>query len=299
MMTAPTPRATKRADAVRNVERILDAAIACLTERPTASMADIAKRAGLGRVTLYGHFASRAELLEAVVVRVLEQGERALGAVDLSGNPRDALSRLIESSWLLTSQAASIIAAAEERARVTVEDADRQAQDIVTSAHNEAEAIVGNAQTHATNAVAQAEDQADRALADAQAEADRLVSEGNTSYERSVNEGIAEQARLVDESEVVRRADEEAHRIVDSAHAESDRLRNEADTFVDGKLGEFEESLTGILRTVTSDRAALRRGAGVGQPAGSTGVAGAGYQPRERVERRPRTRRPRTENYED
>lgn len=114
MMTAPTPRATKRADAVRNVERILDAAIACLSERPTASMADIAKRAGLGRVTLYGHFASRAELLEAVVVRVVEQGERALGAVDLSGNPRDALSRLIESGWLLTSQAASIIAAAED-----------------------------------------------------------------------------------------------------------------------------------------------------------------------------------------
>ncbi|MEV4633579.1 TetR/AcrR family transcriptional regulator [Rhodococcus coprophilus] len=113
-MPTQAPRVTKRADAVRNVERILDAAIDCLTERPTASMADIAKRAGLGRVTLYGHFASRAELLEAVVTRVLEQGERALGAVDLSGNPRDALRRLIENSWVLTSQAASIIAAAEE-----------------------------------------------------------------------------------------------------------------------------------------------------------------------------------------
>ena len=209
---------------------------------------------------------------------------------------RNALPIDLDNAQDVLDQQDEIIAAAEERARVTVEDADRQAQDIVTDAHNEAEAIVGNAQTHATNAVAQAEDQADRTLANAQAEADRLVSEGNASYEHSVNEGVAEQARLVDESEVVRRADEEAHRIVDSAHAESDRLRNEADTFVDGKLGEFEESLTGILRTVTSDRAALRRGAGVGQP---TGVTGAGYQPRERVERRPRTRRPRTENYED
>ena len=212
---------------------------------------------------------------------------------------RNALPIDLDNAQDVLDQQDEIIAAAEERARVTVEDADRQAQDIVTDAHNEAEAIVGNAQTHATNAVAQAEDQADRTLANAQAEAVRLVSEGNASYERSVNEGVAEQARLVDESEVVRRADEEAHRIVDSAHAESDRLRNEADTFVDGKLGEFEESLTGILRTVTSDRAALRRGAGVGQPTGTTGVTGAGYQPRERVERRPRTRRPRTENYED
>ena len=67
---------------------------------------------------------------------------------------------------------------------------------------------------------------------------------------------------MVSESEVVRRANEEANRIVDTAHAESSRLRSECDEFVDSKLGEFEESLTGILRTINSDRAALRRGAG-------------------------------------
>ncbi|MEE2030922.1 TetR/AcrR family transcriptional regulator [Rhodococcus chondri] len=113
-MPAPTPRTTKRADAVRNVERILDAAIICLADKPTASMADIAKQAGLGRVTLYGHFASRAELLEAVVAQVLAKNEHALAAVDLTGNPRDALVRLIDSSWMLTNQARSIIAAAED-----------------------------------------------------------------------------------------------------------------------------------------------------------------------------------------
>lgn len=108
------PRIAKRADAVRNVERILEAAIICLTDKPTASMTDIATQAGLGRVTLYGHFASRAELLEAVVTRVLEKNDSALSAVDLTGNPRDALIRLIDSSWMLTSQARSIIAAAED-----------------------------------------------------------------------------------------------------------------------------------------------------------------------------------------
>ncbi|MDN6130854.1 MAG: DivIVA domain-containing protein, partial [Corynebacterium casei] len=62
------------------------------------------------------------------------------------------------------------------------------------------------------------------------------------------------------------------------AHSESNRLRNECDEFVDSKLGEFEESLTGILRTVNSDRAALRRGAG----ASGSRAARGGYSSYER-----------------
>ena len=90
-----------------------------------------------------------------------------------------------------------------------------------------------------------------------------MVSSGNESYQRSVDEGLAEQHRLVSEAEVVRRANEEAHRIVSSAHADSNRLRGECDTFVDQKLSEFEDLLSSALRTVSKDRAALRRGAGV------------------------------------
>ena len=94
----------------------------------------------------------------------------------------------------------------------------------------------------------------------ARREAERLVADGNESYDRSVAEGLEEQQRLVSEAEVTRRADEEAHRIVESAHAESSRLRGECDDYVDGKLAEFEETLSGVLRTVTSDRSALRQG---------------------------------------
>lgn len=114
-MTTATPRlSTKRADAVRNVERILDAAIVCLSQRQNATMADIAKEAGLGRVTLYGHFASRPALIDAVVARVIEHGEQTLAAVDLDGDPREALTRLIHSSWQLVDQSRSVIAAAED-----------------------------------------------------------------------------------------------------------------------------------------------------------------------------------------
>ena len=77
-----------------------------------------------------------------------------------------------------------------------------------------------------------------------------------------MDKGLAEQERLISESEVMRRADEEAHRLVDEATAESNRLRSECDDYVDSKLAEFEDGLRGVLQTVSSDRSALRRGAG-------------------------------------
>ena len=98
---------------------------------------------------------------------------------------------------------------------------------------------------------------------DARADAERTRSQADEEYQRTVAAGQAEQERLVSESEVVRRADEEAHRIVESAHSESNRLRTECDEFVDAKLGEFESTLSDLLRTVNNDRSALRRGAGV------------------------------------
>ncbi|GAB3753762.1 TetR/AcrR family transcriptional regulator [Microlunatus parietis] len=102
-----------RADAQQNVERILEAAISCLGTNPEASMAEIAKAAGVGRVTLYGHFPSREVLVEAALTRLLERGEEALRGIDLTGDPRDVLAALIESSWLLTAQAGSVLVAAQ------------------------------------------------------------------------------------------------------------------------------------------------------------------------------------------
>ncbi|WP_152362075.1 TetR/AcrR family transcriptional regulator [Microlunatus speluncae] len=102
-----------RADAQQNVERILEAAIGCLGHNPEASMADIAKCAGVGRVTLYGHFPSRENLVEAALTRLLARGEAALSEVDLSADPGRALEALITSSWLLTAQAGALLEAAQ------------------------------------------------------------------------------------------------------------------------------------------------------------------------------------------
>ena len=102
-----------RADAQRNVGAILDAARECLSVDPTASMQEVARAAGVGRVTLYSHFGSRAELLDAVFTRVMADADRALADVDLTGDERDALARLVRSSWRLVEQSRLLLFAAQ------------------------------------------------------------------------------------------------------------------------------------------------------------------------------------------
>src|SRR5689334_21941579 len=104
---------TRRADARQNVDKILGAAVACLSRNADASVSEIAQAAGVGRVTLYGHFPSREALVEAAVMRVLSEGEKVLGGLDLTGDPREALNVLIRSSWLLLAQATAVLEAAQ------------------------------------------------------------------------------------------------------------------------------------------------------------------------------------------
>ena len=112
-MPTSTARSGRRADAEHNSGRILDAAAEVLRRSPTASMADIAQAAGLGRVTVYGHFPSRESLVEATLSRLLERGERVLSEVDLTVEPQRALVALVEASWQLTADAGAVLEAAQ------------------------------------------------------------------------------------------------------------------------------------------------------------------------------------------
>jgi TetR/AcrR family transcriptional regulator, mexCD-oprJ operon repressor len=103
----------QRADARRNIAAILDAALACLSRDPDASIGDIARTAGVGRVTLYGHFPTRAELVDAVFARTLAEADEALNAVDLTGDPRAALARLVASSWQIVNRHRALLQAAQ------------------------------------------------------------------------------------------------------------------------------------------------------------------------------------------
>lgn len=72
-----------RADARRNLEKLLDAAIAMMLEvGPDAPLDSIARRAGVGIGTLYRRFPDRQSLINAVALyaldRSIDAGERAL-----------------------------------------------------------------------------------------------------------------------------------------------------------------------------------------------------------------------------
>lgn len=74
-----------RADARRNREAVIEAAIIALAVDPNASMADIAAAAGLGRTTVYRHFDTREELIGALFERVVSEAQTATSAVIKDG----------------------------------------------------------------------------------------------------------------------------------------------------------------------------------------------------------------------
>jgi AcrR family transcriptional regulator len=67
----------KRADAVRNRERVVAAAVAVFAERGLeASVPEVAARAGVGKATVYRSFPSKEHLIAAVVIDRIEDFER-------------------------------------------------------------------------------------------------------------------------------------------------------------------------------------------------------------------------------
>ncbi|MFD6152484.1 TetR/AcrR family transcriptional regulator [Streptomyces sp. NPDC060243] len=81
-----------RADAVRNRERIIDAAREMAAEHGAeVSIDEVARRAGVGNATVYRHFHDRPALIREAIRSVMDRtAERAEEALTLSG-PFDAL----------------------------------------------------------------------------------------------------------------------------------------------------------------------------------------------------------------
>jgi AcrR family transcriptional regulator len=96
----PPARRRRRADAQRNADAIIDATLDLLSHGALPSMSEIASAAGVGRVTLYSHFASREVLLEAVVGRAITATDQALADLALDEDPPEiALDRVVRTSW--------------------------------------------------------------------------------------------------------------------------------------------------------------------------------------------------------
>ncbi len=91
-MTAKPETRKPRADALRNQERLIDAAKQAFTEvGPDVSLEEIARRAGVGIGTFYRHFPTREAIVEAVYRREIGQLAEAAQSLLNARRPIDAL----------------------------------------------------------------------------------------------------------------------------------------------------------------------------------------------------------------
>lgn len=79
---------------------IRDAALEALAGDPDASMAEIARRAGVVRATIYAHFPTREALLDYVMeYGVAAVAEATAAAEPTRGAPSEALERVLRATW--------------------------------------------------------------------------------------------------------------------------------------------------------------------------------------------------------
>jgi AcrR family transcriptional regulator len=100
----------RRADAERSISSIIDAALEALASDPNASMAEIARRAGVVRATIYMHFPTRESLLDAVMEHATALVADAIRQAEPDrGEPAEALERVLLATWQQLSQFHSVL----------------------------------------------------------------------------------------------------------------------------------------------------------------------------------------------
>jgi TetR/AcrR family transcriptional regulator, mexCD-oprJ operon repressor len=121
----------RRADAERSITSIITAALESLAVDPEVSMAEIARRAGVVRATVYTHFPTRESLLDAVMEYAVGQvAQSASGADPTQGEPEEALARVLRASWHKLSDFHTLLAI--NTSRLSAKELHRRHQPVMT-----------------------------------------------------------------------------------------------------------------------------------------------------------------------
>jgi AcrR family transcriptional regulator len=86
---------SQRADARRNRDVAIDAAMELLARKPDASMRDVADAADLGRTTLYRHFPAREDLIFAIFERIFEEARAVTAEAIAEGDTPASILRRV------------------------------------------------------------------------------------------------------------------------------------------------------------------------------------------------------------
>src|SRR5574337_522464 len=124
-------RRRRRADAERSIASIIDAALEALAGDPDVSMAEIARRAGVVRATIYMHFPTRESLLDAVMEHAVGQVAEATSAAEpTQGEPAEALERVLRATWHTLSDFHALLAI--NTSRLSSKELHRRHQPVMT-----------------------------------------------------------------------------------------------------------------------------------------------------------------------
>jgi TetR/AcrR family transcriptional regulator, mexCD-oprJ operon repressor len=97
---------------------------------PDVSMAEIARRAGVVRATIYAHFPTRESLLDFVMEYAVGQVADATAAAEPArGEPREALGRVLRATWKQLDQFQALLAI--NTARLSAEELRRRHQPVM------------------------------------------------------------------------------------------------------------------------------------------------------------------------
>jgi AcrR family transcriptional regulator len=115
-----------RADAARNVERILRAARDVYAELgPDAPVEAVARRAGVGERTLYRRFPAKADLVRAALDQSIDEDlTPAIDDARRSADPLRGLTELIEAAISLGAREQNLMLAAQRAGALTADISD-------------------------------------------------------------------------------------------------------------------------------------------------------------------------------
>lgn len=114
----------RRSDAERSENAIIASTIKLILAEGDVNISAVARDAGVSRVTLYTHFPSKEDLVEAALHRTVERTEQLLAAIPDQGPATEVITRILRTSWQQVHENTNLQAVAEsvlppERMRIS------------------------------------------------------------------------------------------------------------------------------------------------------------------------------------